>query len=115
MRGILKGKGAFELTHPHTELLVLYPLGIEVNELHSRLTRTFRIRALDLSTPVEFAYLSIKDETGQTQVELVVLATFFILCLILQHAVAAKLKVIVPLGGFFLSAGSQCEGGQGHS
>ena len=100
------------MTSTNLELWILTPFCIEVYQLNGGLTWSLDVGTLNLGTPVKVANLTIKDETGQTQVEGVRLGIFLVSALILQHAVTAELDVVYPLGyfnrGLLLCIGVQC-------
>ena len=101
--GVFKGESTLELTGTHTELLVFCPFGIEVNQHHGGVARAGIRCSLQLNTPVEVANLAVQNQTGQTQVKLIVLTVglLSVLGLILQHAVAANLDILHPGRHFY--------------
>ena len=127
MGGVLKCEATLELSGTDLELWISSPFCIEVNELNGGLTRTSGVGTLNLGAPVEVTDLTVEDETGQTQIEGVGMVAFGVLSDILQHAIAAELDVLHPLGKFdglllllllsvlyFLLLSRQCAGETNH-
>ena len=83
VHGVLEGEGALEFAALDTQPFEFPPLGVEVYEHHGGFAGTLGGGGLYLHSPVEVADLAVEHQTCESQIEIVVIAAFPVLILIL--------------------------------